>query len=326
MTRSTLTGSVVAMAAIFVATAAAAEPARPAEEAAERLFEDGRQLMADGNYAFACAKLAASLRLDPGIGTMLYLADCLDRNGQTASAWEQFRAAATAAARVSDGRETVARARAAGLEPKLSTLTILFAARSPGAAVVLARDDIPVDPATIGQKVPVDPGRHTVTATAPQKKQWTGAVHVPVGGAAAVISVPDLEDARAAADALPPIGAASAPGDSSGGGLQRGVGLAVFGAGVLAVGVGSYLGLSAKAAWDSAAPRCPNACDAIGFEERASAQDLGRWATRTVIGGALGMTAGAVLFFAAPRVAKRFSWLSAIVPGAGSLASLFGAL
>lgn len=319
MNPSTFHGFVVAIAASLIATNAVAEPAHAAEDEAARLFEDGRQLMADGNFAFACAKLAASLRLDPGIGTMLYLADCFDRNGQTASAWEQFRAAAAAAARVSDGREKVARARAAGLEPKLSTLTILFAARPSGPAVVLARDDLPVDPVTVGQKVPLDPGRHFITASATRKKPWSGVVDLAAGGASAVIVVPDLEDLRAAAESEP----ASTLGERSGD-VQRGVGLAVFGAGILTVGLGTYLGLSAKAAWDDAATRCPSTCDAIGFEERTGAQNLGRWATGTMIGGALGMAAGAVLFLTAPRMARRLAWFTAAM-GAGYAQPPFGA-
>lgn len=319
MKPSTLNGFVVAIAASFLAANAVAEPAHAADEEAARLFEDGRQLMADGNYPFACAKLAASLRLDPGIGTMLYLADCFDRNGQTASAWEQFRAAAAAAARVSDGREKVARARAAGLEPKLSTLTILFPGRTRGPAVVLARDDLPVDPVTIGQKVPLDPGRHFITASTPRKKAWSGVVDLPAGGASAVIVVPDLEDLRDAAE-----GESASTRRERSGEVQRGAGLAVFGAGILAVGLGTYLGLSAKAAWDNAAIRCPNTCDALGFEERTGAQNLGRWATGTVIGGALGVAAGAVLFLTAPRMARRLAWIPAAM-GAGYAPPPFGA-
>src|SRR5688572_14074173 len=61
--------------------------------AAEVLFEQGRSLLLEGKVDQACPKLAESLRLDRGIGTMLFLAECWQRLGKSASAWAQFREA-----------------------------------------------------------------------------------------------------------------------------------------------------------------------------------------------------------------------------------------
>src|SRR3954466_14533076 len=92
--------------------------------AAESLFDEGKKLASEHKYAEACPKFSESLRLDSGVGTMLYLADCYEKVGQTASAWGQFREAAAIAKRQNDAREKIARERAARLEPKLSRLSI----------------------------------------------------------------------------------------------------------------------------------------------------------------------------------------------------------
>src|SRR5690349_23522444 len=107
---------------------------------AEALFSDGRRLMSQGNYREACPKFEASLKLDPGVGAMLNLADCYEKNQQTASAWAEFREAGAAArAAGSKEREDLARRRAAALEPKLSRLTIVAGEKT----VQVTRDGSP---------------------------------------------------------------------------------------------------------------------------------------------------------------------------------------
>src|SRR5439155_13958444 len=92
---------------------------------AEALFADGKRLMSAGDYAAACPKFAASQKLDPAVGTALNLADCYERTGRAASAWAEFRGAASAAHAVgSREREQLAADRSKALESRLSYLTI----------------------------------------------------------------------------------------------------------------------------------------------------------------------------------------------------------
>src|SRR5260221_8939712 len=113
------------------ALSASAEPTPNDKLTAEALFSDGRKLMTAGKFRQACPKFEASLKLDPGVGTMLNLGDCYEKNQQSASAWAQFREASAAArAAGSREREELARQRAAALEPKLSRLTIIVGTQS----------------------------------------------------------------------------------------------------------------------------------------------------------------------------------------------------
>src|SRR5258707_11130936 len=122
----------------------------------EALFGDGRRLMSQGNYAQACPKFEASLKLDPGVGAMLNLADCYEKNGQTASAWAEFREASSAArAAGSRDREELSRQRASALEPKLSRLTIVAGQQSTQGP----RDGTAGGSAGSGKAMPGDPGK-----------------------------------------------------------------------------------------------------------------------------------------------------------------------
>jgi len=83
------------LAALFPVRASASDPPRllvPGDvdqraAVAEELFDQGRRLSGIGRYAEACAHFANSERLDHGVGTLLNLADCYEKNGQTASAY-----------------------------------------------------------------------------------------------------------------------------------------------------------------------------------------------------------------------------------------------
>ena len=70
---------------------------------AQSLFDEGRILLEADRPREACPKFAESQRLDPGGGTLLNLALCLELSGKTGSAWARYQEARAIAAR--DGRK-----------------------------------------------------------------------------------------------------------------------------------------------------------------------------------------------------------------------------
>src|SRR5262249_13171001 len=79
------------------ATPALAQTSASDKAAAEALFDQGVRLMKQNSFADACPKLEESERIDPAVGTLLYLGECYERVGKTASAWATFREAASLA-------------------------------------------------------------------------------------------------------------------------------------------------------------------------------------------------------------------------------------
>lgn len=187
------------IAALLVASLSA--PVRadvsPADKAAaEALFDHGKTLMKDSRYAEACGKFQESQRIDPGIGTMLYLADCFEKNGQTASAWAQFlEAAATARSANQSDREKKARDRALALEPRLNRLSITVAPGADVPGLEVKRDGSLVGKALWATPAPLDPGEHTIEATAPGKKPWSRKIRLDATSLVMALEVPALEDA-----------------------------------------------------------------------------------------------------------------------------------
>lgn len=184
---------------------------------ADALYRQARDLMAAGKYDEACPKLAQSQQLDPATGTLLNLAACHEKQGKLATAWLEYSDALVAARR--DGREDrvqYARERAAELEPKLSRLTLVLAPNADAPGLTIELDGTSVGSAVFGVPTPVDPGKHTVQASAPGKKPQILSIEVAVADQQS-LSIPPLEDAPAEAAATAPTPAPGTAGPSDSG-------------------------------------------------------------------------------------------------------------
>ncbi|MEA2747847.1 MAG: hypothetical protein QOI41_1990 [Myxococcales bacterium] len=270
------------------------------EAAAEALFLEAKKLAAEGKLAEACPKFAESNRLDRGAGTLIHLADCYEKNHQTASAWASFRDAASAAQGL--GRadwEKLATSRAAALEPKLARLTIKVV--EPAEGIAVTRDGSPTSQASWSVPIPVDVGNHVVVASAPGRKTFKTNVAVRADGDRAELVVPKLEPgATSGVTTTPTAGGESDSGPH--GSSQRTIGFVVGGIGVVGIAVGAVTGLVAMGKNNDSKKACPNdgACassDAV--DANSSARTFGTVSTIGFIAGGVGVVAGALLIFTA---------------------------
>jgi serine/threonine-protein kinase len=240
----------------LVAAGAHAQVTASDKATAEALFDRGLSLMREGKLDEACMRLEQSQAIERGIGTMLYLAECYEKSGRTASAWALFREAASEAQaggqveRAAQGRQ-----RAERLEPVLSRLTIEVPGKSRVAGLVVLRNGTPIHEGAWGLPLPVDPGEQRIEARAPGYQPNTVAVAVEKGTTTARVDIPPLVPAPlpAVSEATPAeakpteASAAAAASNSAPHGFPKHklVGIVLGGAGVVLLAIGTGYGVRA---------------------------------------------------------------------------------
>ena len=280
-----------------VASVARADPGEDTRAAAEALYDRGKALVADGNYAAACDAYASSAKLDPALGTRLNLADCYEHVGKTASAWVEYREIeeaehAKGAATAHDAeREQFAHDHAAALAPKLSRLVIRVT--RPARGLVVTRDGADVT-ASVGVDVPLDPGVHAIAAHVPGGAGWTQTVTIAGEGTTATVVVPALAGAATGGDYE----------DGGGRGRRRATEVTAAAAGAL-IGVATYAFFEARSNRDHARELgCSDsltACPQGALDTANDAFSDGQLATGFAIAGAAVATAAVVLWLTRPN-------------------------
>lgn len=273
---------------------------------AEALFNEGRTLMSEGRYAEAVEKLKASQDLDPGLGTLLNLAECYYRLGRTATAWAQYREAAAVARQTgAREREELAESKSRELEPNLSKLSIRLAPGTHG-GLVITRDGEAVRQAEIGVPIPIDPGAHVIEATQPGKQPWSTTVELGSNAETQVVEIPVLADATPGAptppNVPPPPAGDSGKSTGDGGSTQQTLGLVAGGVGIVGVAVGSLFGLRASSTWSDAKKSCeayPYECGNKGEQLERDARSQATWSTVGFVVGGVFLAGGAALYLTA---------------------------
>lgn len=300
--------------------------AQDSKVAAEALFDDARKLMTAGQHAAACAKFEQSQRLDPGIGTLLYLADCYEKAGRIASAWATFREGASQAKAAGQGeRASAGEARALALEGRLSRLELRVPAGNAARdGFALRRGGNLVPRELWGVSVPVDGGQWVIEASAPGARAWAKKVVVQAEGESVALAIPELEAESAAPppDVSPPAVPVAVvpepsppppPRDQSGAGdTQRTIGLVIGGVGVIGVGFGSYFGLRAFSKNSEAKSHCQGeSCSDVRGEELTSEAKDAAGLSNVLFGvGLAALAGGAVVYLTAPSQEKSALWVA----------------
>jgi hypothetical protein len=301
--------------ALLVTWAIAPASVRAEEEgdkaAAEALYQLAQRSMAEGKYAEACPKLDASNKLDPGVGTLLFLGECQEKLGKLASAWATFhQAMALAKARSEPDRAAVAEVRAAALQPRLSFVVFDVDSKDDMEGFELRRNGLLIASGSWGVPLPSDPGRFELVARAPGYDAWSTTLTVPAESSETVtVRVPHLTRAGSsarAADRRPMTQVAmTAPAErTSGTSSQKTWAVITFGVGTAAaIAGGALLYLAAQKNSDSVQHCRDNdhtLCSPQGVSQREDAKSLARLATIFGIGGGTVMATGATLYITAP--------------------------
>jgi hypothetical protein len=280
--------------------------------AAEALFQLAQRAMADGKYAEACPRLEASAKLDPGVGTLLFLGDCQEKLGKLASSWATFREAmALASSRGDTERASVAELRATALRPRLSHVIYVVDPRNDMPGFELRRNGTLVSQGSWGLALPSDAGSYQLEATAPGYQAFRSRMNVQLDVAEPVSAqVPVLQRAVASENSRDGTeGPSSEPrrpmrNVEHASSAQKTWGVLTFSVGAALSVTSGVLALMATRKNSDSKGNCslqdPNLCNPKGVTQRDDAKQLASLATILGIGGGAVLTTGAVLFLTAP--------------------------
>ncbi len=301
----------LAICIVLTSTLAHAQAIDPAARAsAVELFDAGQKLLAEGHVSEACPKFGESYRLDPQLGALLHLGDCLEQEGRLASAYAAFREAAELAHNKADDRQTLAEERGRALEPRLTRLRIDVTERVEGLEVL--RDGLVLSVGSLGVSMPVDPGQHEIEARAPGYESWHGHSVVAGEGRSETFVIPALNQKTASAPAAtpppPPTNATTpAPLSTTRGTPLRTLGFVAGGAGVLGLGAGVYFLVQKGNKLAERDDVCPSGVDcAPGSQARIDsltedARGQATLSTISFVAGGVLTAAGVALIVATPE-------------------------
>jgi hypothetical protein len=302
---------VIVTPAVAKADPPAAPPSEEQVEAGRDLYRQALDLQRDGKMKEALERSLEAYRIAPTPVTAVLTALLLEGAGRLVEARETARSVGgmPLSPRETDrGREArqQAAAVAAALDARIPKIAV--AGQPSGAQVSL--DGRSLGPSDPGAWRGVDPGVHTLLVRIGDRTCTS--VHVTLGeGEERTIDLHDVAAScpRDASAPSPPVtsmaAAGSAPAATAFGdddaSAWRNRGLAIAGVGVVALGIGSVLALTAKHDYDSVSAECPAAgCSQDGYDVRNGARLRGDVATVVLGVGVVAVVGGVLTWWLAP--------------------------
>jgi hypothetical protein len=326
---------------LSIGSAAHAQPSAEsqASNAAGALFDKGRQYLAAGKYAEACAAFDSSQRLDPQLGTLFNLATCNAHLGKLATAWGEFHDIAQRDANKT--RRAAAAREANRLAPRLPRMVIKL--DPPVADATVTSNGVDVG-ALLGVESPVDLGDYVIVARATGYAEAQTRATVSDEGKTIVVTIaltrPVVETPAPVAPIAPPGAVPSAPPAPIApapaeppAASRRTLGIAALTSGGVLLAGGLVVGKLASDRWNAAKSVCGSSLDCATTADLSRAQAAtdqarlrGNVSTALIIAGAAVAATGVYVWLRAPSLAARSARLVPYAAPAGAGIALEGRL
>lgn len=173
-----------------------------ADEERRAHFQLGMELLAKSDYEGACAAFEKAEAKGPAIGSSYQLGRCNEGRGKYGLAYESYKRAAMLADSAGDGeRASIARDRAAEMEPKAPKLLIVVPPDRAASGMTVRIDGKVV--ADWSSAAPIGEGSHRIEISAQGRSSASLAVEVRMQAEVVRVTVPELAPLATAAPPPP---------------------------------------------------------------------------------------------------------------------------
>jgi hypothetical protein len=227
--------ALVLVSAVALHATTAGAQTEDALSTARRLFTEAVADQDARRYETALEKFRRVDAVKETANVLYRIASCLEALGRKAEALAAYDAVVKMGGQDVASAEAVqvSRARATQLEASVARLSVLVPADAPADTEVRI-DDAPIERASLGTSLPLEPGRHTLRATAVGHTPFDTAMQLTAGGRVAITVT--LQRTPASEPGLPPPAAQPAPAPPPEAGPPVGAWVAFGVGGLLAAG------------------------------------------------------------------------------------------